>query len=486
MQRKTIAILLSLALVLVTVVPGLAQSTTKSLSTNFTLVNLGTSAAEGTIQYFEPDGTAWRTDVSFDLDANGGQGIYRQYDDSSLANGRGSVIVSASQPLGAVVQILARGQDPTTSGAYSGFESGDASFYVPLAARNLSTASGLANSQIIVQNTGAASTSANIYLVNSDGSARYTKATGSIAVGASYLYDLEQESSSNVPDNWYGSAVVAAGSGGEIAVVSNFFTGDAMQTFNAFASSAPGTKWFVPLFTSRLSNSLSTPIAVQNLSGGTIAANGVTVTCTPDAASPGSTFTMKNSSAIVDTAAYYFNPVVDTSIPALFYGSCVVDSGSANTVAFVQMRFVDTGEAAAYEAIKAGGTDTKVIIPLVAKRLGNGFATAVTIQNLSTSSAAHVNLTYNPAPEYVTAGGSASAVSMTNQEIAAGGSLIHNHRVTSGAGSVTALPDGWYGTLVVESSDQPVAAFVQLTFLSSINSGLASGDSFMAHNGFTQ
>jgi len=485
MQRKTIAILLSLSLVLVTVVPGLAQSTTKSLSTNFTLVNLGTSAAEGTIQYFEPDGSAWRTDVSFDLDANGGQGIYRQYDDSSLTDGRGSVVVSASQPLGAVVQILARGQDPTSSGAYSGFESGEASFYVPLAARNLSTASGLANSQIIVQNTGSASTSANIQLVNSDGSARYTKPTGSIAIGASYLYDLEQESSSNVPDNWYGSAVVTAGSGGEIAVVSNFFTGDAMQTFNAFGSSAPGTKWFVPLFTSRLSNSLSTPIAVQNLSGGTIAANGVTVTCTPDAASPGSTFTMKNSSAIVDTAAYYFNPVVDTSISALFYGSCVVEA-SADVVVFVQMRFVDTGEAAAYEAIKAGGTDTKVIIPLVAKRLGNGFATAVTIQNLSTSAKAHVDLTYNPAPEYVSAGGSATAIQVTNQEIAIGGSLIHNHRITSGAGSVTALPDGWYGTLVVESSDRPIAAFVQLTFLRSINSGLASGDSFMAHNGFTQ
>jgi hypothetical protein len=487
MQRKTIAILLSLALVLVTVVPGLAQSTTKSLSTNFTLVNLGTSDAEGTIQYFEPDGSAWRSDVSFDLDANGGQGIYRQYEDSSLADGRGSVVVSASQPLGAVVQILARGQDPTSSGAYSGFESGDNSFYVPLAMRKLTTASGEGNSQIIVQNTGSGSTTANIELVNPDGTTRYTKSAGSIAAGASYLYDLEQESSSNVPDGWYGSAVVTAGSGGEVAVVSNLFSADAMQTFNAFGSSAPGTTWFVPLFTSRLANSLSTPIAVQNLSGGTIAANGVTVTCTPDPAIGGSGFTMKNSSSIVDTAAYYFNPVTDTSIPTAFYGSCTVDSGSANTVVFVQMRVVDTGEAAAYEAIKGGSTDTKVIVPLVAKRLGNGFATAVTIQNLNTSSAAHVNLTYNPSPEYVSAGGSATAVTITNQQIAAGGSMIQNHRVTSGAGSVSQLVGGWYGTLVVESSDQPIAAFVQLTFVTDMSGvSLPGGDNFMAHNGFTQ
>jgi len=395
-----LAIALSVAVALAAIVPGLAQSTTKTLSTNFTLVNLGSEAAHGVICYYKTDDmdcTPWGDCEEFTIEELGGQAIFRQYNppgepgNPNLTDGAGSAVVSADQPLGAVAQILARGQDPTSSGAYSGFPTGDSSFYVPLAARNLTTASGLANSQIIVQNTGSSAVDVEIELIASDGSTTYTKDGINIAAGCSYYYDLEEENPANVPDGWYGSAVVRATTTG--AVVSNFFTGDAMQTFNAFGASAPGTTWFVPLFTSRLANSLSTPIAVQNLSGAAIPAGGVVVTCTPDpACSITDPFTMTNTTDIGDTAAYYFNPVTDMTIPEGFYGSCVVEA-SADVVSFVQMRFIDTGEAAAYEAIRSGGAATTLLVaPLVAKRLGNGFATAVTIQNLNTTVTATVDL----------------------------------------------------------------------------------------------
>jgi hypothetical protein len=255
-----------------------------------------------------------------------------------------------------------------------------------------------------------------------------------------------------------------------------------MQTFNAFPAESVGTDWLVPLFTSRLANGLSTPIAVQNLSGGTIATGDVDVDCIKDAASPGSNFSMSNTSSISDNAAYYFNPVTDMSIPANWFGSCSITS-TANIVAFVQMRFVGTDQAAAYEAINASGTDMKVMVPLVAKRLANGFATAVTIQNLNGSSTASVTFTYVPSPDYIASGGSSSNIVVGPYTIPAGGSLIHNHRL-SGTGSGTGqhnLPDGWYGSLTVESSDQPIHGFVQLTdYLG------ASGDPYMAHNAFTQ
>lgn len=469
-MRKLSLVLTVLVLVGLLATSAMAQSTTKILSTNFTLVNLGTEDAAGTIEYFLPDGTAWRSDVSFTLDANGGQAIYRQYDDTQLAAGRGSVMVSADQPVAAVTQILARSQNPTSSGAYSGFSQGDATFYVPLVARRGSSASGTTNSQIIVQNTSDAAVNVEIDLVNGDASIRYTKTGISLQPGASYLYDVDLEDSANVPTNWYGSAVVRVVGAGEVAVVSNFFTGDAMQTFNAFPSSAPGTTWFVPLFTSRLPNSLSTPIAVQNLSGAQIEANDVAVVCTSlDGAT---NFTLHNATAIGDTAAYYFNPVTDTTIPADFSGSCIV-TASANVVSFVQMRFIATGEAAAYEAIPAGGTDTTVIVPLVAKRLDNGFATAITIQNLNQAADATVTLTYRPT--------TGSDISF-NSSIPMGGSLVQNLRTTSG---VTQVPAGFVGSLVVESN-QPIAAFVQLTFLRDINPALPGGDNFMAHNAFTR
>lgn len=478
MQRKTMVMLLALVLAVAIIIPSWAQSTSKSLSTNFTLINFGTDEATVAVQYLKDDGTNWTTSSdrqNFTIDANGGQAILRQYDDPNMTDGRGSVVVSSSQPLGAVVQIQARNQTPT-SGAYSGLSQGASTFYVPLAMRRLSSASGTGNSQIIVQNTGTGNVNVEIDLIKSDGTLTYTKTGISVPEGASYYYDLDEET--NLSVGWYGSAVVRATTpGGEIAVVSNLFSGShGMQTFNAFAS--PDTIWLVPLFTSRLNNGLSTPIAVQNLSGASIPANGVQVTCTKDAASPGpSTLNMSNAAAIGNSASYFFNPVTDTSIPGGWFGSCRIQA-SGNVVAFVQMRTIGTDEAAAYEAIPAGGTDRTVFVPLVAKRLGNGFATAVTIQNLSTTNAAHVNLTYVPSSDYVTSGGSSSNMVIPNVEIPASGSLIHNHRTTSG---VPQLPEGWFGTLVVESSDQPIHAFVQLTRI-----GTASGDTFMAHNAFTQ
>jgi hypothetical protein len=489
-KRIIVAVVLSVALALTIIVPGIAQSSDKTFWTNFTLVNLGDEAADGTVEYVETGGSAWGDgSEDFTIDDVGGQAIFRQYNDAgdpgnpNLSEGNGSVVVSSNQPLGAVVQIQARGQDPTSNGAYSGFEGGDESFYVPLAAKELSTASGTGNSQIVVQNTGDSAADVEIELIGSDGSTTYTADGGSLDPGASWYYDLAEEADSNVSDSWYGSAVArTTTAGASIAVVSNFFTDDAMQTFNAFGASAPGTTWFVPLFTSRLGNSLSTPIAVQNLSGSEIPVGGVEVTCTPDPAlTSASVFTGTNDSAIGDSAAYYFNPVTGFG-PDAWYGSCVVES-SADVVAFVQMRFVDTGEAASYEAI-AGGADMTASIPLVAKRLGNGFATAATVQNLNTTMTATVDITYTPAPEYVSAGGDSTPLTFDDVEISPGGSLIHNHRVTSGAGSVSGMPEGWYGTMKVES-DQPVNAFVQLTFLRNINPGLASGDNFMAHNAFT-
>jgi len=480
--RIVLAVALAVVLALVVSASSLAQSTTKQLSTNFTLVNFGSGTATGTISYIKQDGTPWGSE-SFSIPGNGGQGIFRQYfppgsaGNPNLSSGAGSVMVMSDQPLGAVVQIQARNQNPTSNGAYSGFSAGGPSFYVPLVAKNLTTASGTGNSQIVVQNTGGSPTTVQFQFIG--GGSTYTYTSPNIAPNASFTCDLTTTcgASAGVPNNWVGSAVVSAtASGGTIAVVSNFFTGDALQTFNAFSVTSPKTKWFVPLFTSRLPNSLSTPITVQNLSGNTIAVGGIQVVCTPDAGATGfSPITKTNPAPVNNNESFFLNPVIDKSIPEGFAGSCVI-TASANVVAFVQMRFVATGEAAAYEAIPDGGTDTKVIVPLVAKRLPNGFSTAVTIQNLS-SSAATVTLTYTPS--------SGSPITISGVTIPGNASLIQNHRIQSGPGAVPQLPDGWVGTLTV-SSNTPINAFVQLTFQKSINPNLANGDLFMAHNAFTQ
>lgn len=459
--------------------PVVAASTTKSLSTNYTLVNFGSQTANVTVQYLTTSGSVWDADNAnevFQIPGSGGQKIIRQYSDTTMTSGQGSAVVTSNQPLGAVVQIQARGQTPT-SGAYSGYTVGSQKFYVPLVIRRGASASGTTNSQIAIQNTGTAATNVTVDFIPSGSYSAFQKTFSGLQPGVSISYDLDGET--NLALGWTGSAVVSAvAAEGEIAVVSNFFTGaDSMQTFNAFPLESLATKWFIPLFLSRNSNGLNSPVAVQNLSGSPIAIGGLTMTCTPNAGSANqSVLNLANTSAIANNASYYFNPVSDvTHIPAEWFGSCVINSGSAGVVSFVQLRYVNAPGnvgAAAYEAIPAG-TDPVAFFPLIVKRGGNGFATAVTIQNIGVANAL-VDLIYTPSADYA---GSQTPVLVNDVPINAGQSIVRNHRQTGGEPT---LPNDWFGSLKVVSNGPPISGFVQLTYYIP-----TTGDSFMAHNAFT-
>ena len=321
MSRPALTMMIVVTLILTASLVASGAATTKQLSTNFTLVNLSTSSNLVNIQYYKTDGSQWRPSESATLSNQGSQLIRRQYDDSQLTSGSGSVVVGGQGPMGAVVQIQARGQTPT-SGAYSGSAAGTNSANVPLIAKNGSSASGAVNSQIIIQNTGTAATSVQVEFVNSSGATVYTSPATTIQSGASFTYDLTNDA--GAPTGFF-SAVVKAATGGQVTVVSNLFTGNnGMQTFSGFSASAQ--KWLVPLFTSRLGNGLSTPVTVQNLSGGTIPAGSIKLQCKADPSSGGSNFEKSNDAAVTNTASAIFNPVTDNSIPASWYGACTVDT----------------------------------------------------------------------------------------------------------------------------------------------------------------
>jgi hypothetical protein len=479
-NKRLSLLVLPLVIILATVLPGTAASTTKSLSTNFTLVNLGTGAATGSIDYIKPDGSAWKASESFSIPDVGGQLVFRQYTDDALTAGQGSAVVSSDQQLGAVVQIQARNQTPTT-GAYAGSPAGSDTVYVPLVAHHGNSVSGQTNSQLVIQNTGTAATSVNVKFYDGAGTLQGTqKNIATLAGGASFLYDLEGES--GLANGFVGSAVVTAGTGGTVAVVTNFFLGaDTMQTFNGFTKESPSNAWVIPTFFVRLTNGLSSPVTFQNLSDTAIAANGATLTCnvgsTSAVASP-AVITLHNTTAVAKGQSYSWNPVVDTAnFPtANWTGACRLTTPQ-NVVAFVQYRFVSGSNARAdsYQALNANSTAKTVVIPLVAKRLANNFASAVTIANLNAGAVANVHLDYKPASGY-------TGSLVVDKVIPAGGSLIQNHRVPYSAsnGDSVNLPDNWQGTLTVTSSDSAINAVVQLDFLGQ------NGDPYMTHNAFTK
>ncbi len=465
---------------------GAAAATSKALSTNFTMVNLGTVQANVSLEYRKNTGALWPVGAAyagpFALAANGGSKQLRQYFDTAMSSGKGSVVLSSDQPLGAIAQILARNQVPS-SGAYSGANAGSDKVYAPLVAKNGASASGVVNAEIVIQNTRTSSVNVAVdFYNNSDGNLAYTKSGISIPGNTSFYYDLSTEA--NLPNNWFGSAVVRATStGGAVAVVTNLFMGtDLLQTYNGFAASQAATKWMNPSFFSRLTNGLSTVMTVQNLSTSDWSVGAVTANCVRTQGGGPASFSTSNTTVVRRNAPYNFNPVTDMSIPGNWVGACTVTTpGSA--VLIVQMRYVGAPypEGAAFNALNANGTSKKCSVPLIAKRLPNGFATVFTVQNLSTTSAANVTFQYKVNTAESAPG--TTNVTVGPYTIPAGASLQHNHRLPGNGGSgslVHNLPDGWVGSVVVTSSNQPIDCYAQLTYYTN-----KSGDTFMAHNGFT-
>jgi hypothetical protein len=483
--------------------PVLAAATAKLLSTNFTLVNMDKdNPATGSISYLLESGATWpgisAGNLSFSLPPNGGSIQIKQYFDPTMQPGRGSVVIASDRPVGAIVQIQARGQVPT-QGAYTGFMEGHTVFYVPLAARNRFTLSGTANSQIIIQNADSEAIAVTVDLIPSAGaSARYTKSIASIAPGVSFYYDLSLET--NLPDNWIGSAVVTALNGKKITVVSNFFQGaDILQTFNAFPQEELGPQWIVPIFFSRLDNGLSTVITVQNIGSAEIAAGALAMQCTTIWGNTPPELNFTNPSAIAVNESYSFNPIGDAQLyPVGWAGTCDLQAAGANLAAIVQMRYYNspsgTNGASAYEAVRAGGTNRVMFIPLVAKVLPNGFASVVGIRNLG-SLATTLKLFYIPATNGncpvstcdINHDGkvdAADTIEVDGLVIAGSSSLQRNHRLGTGTQSSEAentLPDNWEGSLRIESYNAPIDGYVQLTYYKNV-----SGDQFMAHRAFTR
>jgi hypothetical protein len=485
--------------------PGKAQAaaTPKILSTNFTLVNMDKdNPATGTITYFLENGDVWpgvsATNLSFNVPANGGSIQIKQYFDPSMEPGRGSVVIASDRPLGAIVQIQARGQTPTM-GAYTGFLQGYSTFYLPLVARDRYTLSGTANSQIIIQNADGAAVSVSVELIPNVGSTgTYTKTIEGLQPGVSYYYDLSTET--NLPDGWIGSAVVTAANSAKITVVSNFFQGDdILQTYDGFQQEIVGPDWIVPVFFSRLDNGLSTVVTVQNVGGGEIAAGGLAMHCTTIKGDSPAEITATNPAAIVPNGSYSFNPIADSNLyPAPWNGTCEVRAAGADLVAIVQMRYYNAPDgnycASAYEGIPAGETDRVMFVPLVAKRLPNGFASVVGIRNMGTADTT-LTLYYIPATngncpvstcdinhDGVVDG--ADTIVIQSVALAGGSSLQRNHRLATGSPSAdaeNALPENWEGSLRIESSSAPIDGYVQLTYYKNI-----SGDQCMAHRVFTR
>jgi len=282
---------------------------------------------------------------------------------------------------------------------------------------------------------------------------------------------------SGISDGWYGSAIVSASNGGKLAVIADTYIGaDGLQTLNALPAETAGTDWRIPQFLSWVTSGgryIITAVSVQNLSSSQIGVGGVTLACTGQQS-------VTNNATIPINGQYTFNPKVDGRFTSGWAAPCRLTSGSANVVASVINRyfqitspFSPLPNMSAHEAIRGNSPNKQAIFPLIIKRLSNGEATGVTIQNLSLSSNANMTFTYLPAPD---CSGCGSHTIYANN-VPPQGSVTHNHRCTDLClqPPITDWPDNWWGTLKV-TSDQPIGGYISYT-----NTNNPAGDTLMAH-----
>jgi len=482
-MRKILSIgIVGIMVLSLSIAAAFAQATTKSLSTNYTIQNLSGTTANVVVSYKKQyngttSGGTWSADAdktSFQVLGNSSK-LIAQYLDNTLTNGAGSAVVSADQPIAAIVNQLARNQTPT-SGSYTAFESGAQLFYMPFAFKRLSSSVGIINSQLIIQNVGSAATNVTVSLINgATGATTYQKTINNLPAGESFYYD--QSTESNLPNGWYGSALVSASAGGSIVAVGNQFTGaNGLLTYPGFA--AGYTQWVVPLYLSRLANGFNSVIAIQNVSGSTIAAGAISVVFTPDPTLGASPFTLTNPSALGNNATWTLNPRGNSAFPVGSFGAAKI-TAPGNVVALVNQLKNETpattgDNALSYNAIRTNLTGTKVVAPLIMSRLANGFSTVFTVANL-TNQAGTCNFTYRTDPSL---SGFNATYTSNNVLLPANGSIVHNHRLASSGTNAHNLPASWFGSASVTCTRAAGGVVNQL------QSG-AAGDPDLSYNAFT-
>lgn len=472
-------------------------ATAKTLSTTFTLANMGSQEAQVNISYLTSGGAAWPADpenTTFTLAANGGQKQIRNYFDTTMTAGQGSAVISSSQPLAAITLMLARGYPTATSGGYEGIGVGGYQNYVPLIMKNRYTANGLANNQLIIQNLDSNPLFVKVEFVPAPGlgfSPATKTFTISIATGVSLYYDLSTETL--LADGWIGSAKITALTAGDVSgkigVISNLFIGpDLLYTVNGFPETSVKTKWHVPYYSSKLVNGQNTSVSVQNLSGGELAIGELKLDCVADSVSAVSTpIHLQNTVSIPSNALFEFNSasLSEGNSPSGWHGSCAVTTtgGNKNLVVAVFVRHINNpnnGGGSGFMGIPDPSSEEVIkyktlTLPYLNKRLANGVATVISVANLGTSEAT-VTLTYKASQEY---SGDPQLLVIPNVKIQPGEALARNYRMTgSDPISEPGLPDTWFGSLTI-TSDQPVQAY---TFVTNYLNAL--GDTYFGFNGF--
>jgi hypothetical protein len=270
---KKLAILVILALVVA--VPAYAQLGDVDNS-SFVIQNLGTNEASVTVTFYDAAGAAVTPNPilpgpggcadpaalpnPFSLGANGAKQEIYMPSVCGLADGRYSVVIEATEPLGVIANLIGDQGGGATfyNGSYSGFPAGDMNVYFPSTQYEFYGW----NSLISIQNVSGSPINATLHVYGEDGAELDSFLYSNIPAFSSVHVDFEVDAL-GLTAGLNGSAMIEC-TGACVAVDNQTADGGFTQSYNGFL--AGGQTLFAPaLYTSYYTWGAS--LKVQNIGG---------------------------------------------------------------------------------------------------------------------------------------------------------------------------------------------------------------------------
>lgn len=392
------------------------------------LQNMGTDVANVTYTFYDSSGTdVYHASTTI---AVGDVLIVYIPSLSGLANGEYSVVVESSQPLASLSDL----NDEDSGAAYTGFDQGSTSWYVPGLYDNYHSF----YSSVTAQNTSTSEVDITLEIFAGGNSVPvYSNTKSNVASYASVTWD-QKDVSELLVDEPYSGVITATG---EVVAIVNLYGSDdgvnpqdvdttkQLYSYNAYADG--DTLWYTPVLMNDYS-SWNTAIAIQNVGSSTanVDVNYSSGDFEDYAIPPYSAVTI------------YIPTEYDLDLPSgpdngLF--SAIITADQDVVVMVNESNQYD--RAATYNAFASG--TTKVFAPEIMKN-NSYFSTSVTCQNIGTS-ATRMQIEYNG---YPAAGSTIGPVDP--------GEIHLWYQPNEGA-----LPDGYESSAIITSLDgQPIACIM--------------------------
>jgi hypothetical protein len=418
MKKFRIALTLAALLTLVLTSTVSAQYSGYAWSTAYQVVNMGTAAANISIDYYDSTGAvvtaAHKTYTG--VPAGGSRLVVQFTDDPSLPSGRYSAVISADQPIAAIAnqQLVPSGASSYSPvppfSTYSGQDAGAASITLPAVMYNWYNY----YTDVYVMNVGtAAASNVDITYIPGSISGTATGASGvtdlnhAIAQYASLEVSQESLTTLGAPSGTYagrflGSAVITADQPIIAVVNQNNVTAHKLMTYNGFASGA--TDIAIPVHMRGYFNYYSTMLVANPSASATAHVN---ITYTPTGAynvvSSGTVgpVTVPYDIAPQTALTRYDGPgatdaqsdLDDSPVFTRFYGSARITS-DIPVVVLENTEAVATGDdqAGSYNGIPIADATQDIVSPVIASSF-YGYYTTLVVQN-ATATAGSCSVTY--------------------------------------------------------------------------------------------